>query len=67
MENELELEFITDSKIFLKQFKRKYSKIYKNKQSGLKKMLVVKSIEQEINFYNALLEIGIQDKDAEKL
>ena len=67
MENELELEFITDSKIFLKQFKRKYSKIYKNKQSGLKKMLVVKPIEQEINFSNALLEIGIQDKDAEKL
>ena len=67
MENELELEFIVDSKIFLKHFKKKYSTIYKNKQSGLKKMLVVKPIESERNFYNALLEIGIHDKDAEKL
>lgn len=67
MENELELEFIVDSKVFLKQFKKKYSNIYKDKQSGLKKLLVVKPIESKKNFLNALLEIGIQDKDAEKL
>jgi hypothetical protein len=56
-----------DSKKYLKEFKKNYKDLIKDKKSGLKKMLIIRPIESESKFLGHLKKNGVEDEDAKKL